>query len=90
VIARRGADLVLHGHEHISIAGRIAGRDGTLPVFGAACASRLHTLPERSAQYQVYGIGRATGGWRLEVETRSYDADRKAFCRKSRKEFEGR
>jgi 3',5'-cyclic AMP phosphodiesterase CpdA len=83
VIARRGADLVLHGHEHISISGQIAGRDGALPVFGAACASRLHAHPERSAQYQVYGIERNIGGWRLEVETRSYDADRGAFRRAS-------
>lgn len=90
VIARRGADLVLHGHEHISIAGRIAGRDGALPVFGVACASRLHAHPERRAQYQVYGIERTTGGWHLEVETRSYDADRRAFCRTSLKDFEGR
>jgi 3',5'-cyclic AMP phosphodiesterase CpdA len=88
VIARRGADLVLHGHEHISIAGKIAGRDGALPVFGAACASCLHTHPERSAQYQIYGIGRTSGGWRLEVETRSYDADRRAFCRTSLRAFE--
>ena len=90
VIARRGADLVLHGHEHISIAGRIAGRDGALPVFGAACASRLHAHPERGAQYQVYSIEGVTGGWRLEVETRSYDADRKAFCQTSLREFEER
>jgi 3',5'-cyclic AMP phosphodiesterase CpdA len=85
VIARRGADLVLHGHEHVSIAGQIAGKDGTLPVFGAACASRLHLHPERGAQYQVYGIDRAEGGWRLEVETRRYDAERKAFRRTSLK-----
>jgi 3',5'-cyclic AMP phosphodiesterase CpdA len=90
VIARRGADLVLHGHEHISIAGQIPGLDGPLPVFGAACASRLHAHPERAAQYQVYGIGRASGRWRLEVETRSYDADRKVFRRTSRKDFEAK
>jgi len=83
VIARRGADLVLHGHEHVSIAGRIAGRTGALPVFGAACASRLHAHAERSAQYRVYGIERAAGSWRLEIETRSYHSDTGDFRRTS-------
>ncbi|MGH6913636.1 MAG: metallophosphoesterase family protein, partial [Geminicoccales bacterium] len=81
VIARHGADLVLHGHEHVSLTGRIAGRQGDVPEFGAACASMLDHRPGRRAQYRIHGIERASGGFRLHVETRRFDAASGRFRR---------
>ena len=82
VIARRGADLVLHGHEHISIAGRIAGRDGALPVFGAACARAFTPIPSAapSTRSTASGARPAAGAWR----------SRRAATMRTGKPFAGR
>src|SRR5690606_28618542 len=44
VIARAGADLVLHGHNHRTSVGHLDGPDGPVPVVGATSAS-LHASP---------------------------------------------
>jgi 3',5'-cyclic AMP phosphodiesterase CpdA len=71
-IARRGADLILHGHEHVVSFAQIAGRDGPVPVFGMASASRLSPRAELTAQYNVYGIESSAGRWRIVTESRLF------------------
>jgi 3',5'-cyclic AMP phosphodiesterase CpdA len=39
VIAKAGAELILHGHDHRATTITIAGRDGLVPVAGAAAGS---------------------------------------------------
>ena len=34
IVARRGADLILHGHEHTPVSGLIESRQGAIPVLG--------------------------------------------------------
>ena len=67
MIGRAGADLILHGHNHIVSLAHMTGPDGDLvPVVGGASASaRLgnhHGLPARRPAYILYGIAPRPGG----------------------------
>ncbi len=60
VLARTGAELVLHGHDHADERATLDGPGGArIPVVGAGSASYAGA-PERRARYNVYEIeGRA-------------------------------
>jgi 3',5'-cyclic AMP phosphodiesterase CpdA len=72
IIETRGADLVLHGHEHVSSRGSLEGQDGPLPVIGVPSASSFDPRPERAAQYQIHAIEDSAQGWRLYSRTRRF------------------
>jgi 3',5'-cyclic AMP phosphodiesterase CpdA len=56
LLARTGAALVLHGHDHRDEAARLPGPGGsTIPVVGAGSASYAGG-PERRSRYNVYEI----------------------------------
>jgi 3',5'-cyclic AMP phosphodiesterase CpdA len=78
-VASRGADLILHGHEHVFSFGQIAGRDGPVPVFGTASASRSSASPELTAQYHVHEVAWSAGRWRTVVETRMFSMASESF-----------
>jgi 3',5'-cyclic AMP phosphodiesterase CpdA len=62
VLARAGAELVLHGHDHRDERATVPGPGGrAIPVVGAGSAS-YGGAPERRARYNVYEIeaGRIT------------------------------
>jgi 3',5'-cyclic AMP phosphodiesterase CpdA len=71
-IANRGADMILHGHEHVFSFGQIAGRDGPVPVFGIPSASRVSARAELTAQYYLYEIESTAGQWRTIAESRVF------------------
>lgn len=56
VIARRGAELILHGHEHRAVAGEIAGPDAPVPVHGISSATNLSRHEGRKAAFSIYRI----------------------------------
>jgi 3',5'-cyclic AMP phosphodiesterase CpdA len=62
VIARHGAELVLHGHNHAISVHRLPGRDGPTPVVGTASASAKPGAHYRSAAYNLYSIERSGEG----------------------------
>jgi 3',5'-cyclic AMP phosphodiesterase CpdA len=80
IIATRGAELVLHGHEHAPSRGSLNGQNGTLPALGVPSGSSLDARPERQAQYQIHTIVRAADGWRLHSEIRRYDSATSSFA----------
>jgi 3',5'-cyclic AMP phosphodiesterase CpdA len=84
-IARRGADLILHGHEHVFSFGQVAGLDSPVPVFGSSSASRFSVRPDLAAQYQVYEIERRAEGWRIVAESRTYALASESFVRSARR-----
>lgn len=84
-IAHRGADLILHGHEHVFSFGQLAGADDPVPVFGTPSASRFSAQPELMAQYQVYEIDGSAGGWRIVAESRVYSLASESFVRSARR-----
>ena len=79
IVACRGADLILHGHEHAPVNGMIEGRENRIPVLGATSGSSLDARPERSAQYQIYGIDRTAFGWVASGKARGYDRRSASF-----------
>jgi 3',5'-cyclic AMP phosphodiesterase CpdA len=84
-IAERGADLILHGHEHVFSFGQIAGRDGPVPVFGMPSASRSSARAGLAAEYQVYEMERIAGRWRILAESRTYSPTAESFVRGARR-----
>jgi 3',5'-cyclic AMP phosphodiesterase CpdA len=51
VLAREGADLVLHGHSHVISRKSLPGPDGPIPVLGICSASSIGRNPRRRSAY---------------------------------------
>ena len=75
VIARTGAELVLHGHDHRRNRSEIPGPRGGVPVCGVPSASSIPSHGRPGALYQLYGIARDGDGWRIELRGRACDAE---------------
>lgn len=62
VIARTGAELVLHGHEHLDLKHTLGGPGGAIvPVHGIPSGSYDREHPRRQARYRVYTIAERGG-----------------------------
>jgi 3',5'-cyclic AMP phosphodiesterase CpdA len=70
ILARRGAELVLHGHTHMSALSRLPTPQGSVPVVGVPSASARHSRSHDHSRYHLYRIQREGEGWRIEVEVR--------------------
>jgi 3',5'-cyclic AMP phosphodiesterase CpdA len=87
VMARCGAELILHGHTHRSALARVEGRGGAqIPVIGVASASAGRDFKGKGlAQYHLYRVtGSASDGWALETEVRAIGSDLDRFETTSR------
>lgn len=85
VLARAGAELVIHGHKHRRRVARLPGPEGEIPVVGVPSSSEVGSRPGRRAQYHIYTLrsldseaGSKTG-IRLDAEIRGYDVEREEF-----------
>jgi 3',5'-cyclic AMP phosphodiesterase CpdA len=81
LVAEHGAELVLHGHEHLDLESHLAGPGGEpVPVHGMRSASYAIASPTRTARYRVYSVrrdgGRRPRVWRSESFTWSPSARR--------------
>jgi len=56
VLARTGAELVLHGHAHSISRKSMAGPEGPIPVLGIGSASSIGRNPRRRAAYYLIDI----------------------------------
>jgi 3',5'-cyclic AMP phosphodiesterase CpdA len=81
VLAREGAELVLHGHKHSRRVNSVAGPVGEIPVIGVPSSSEVGSRPDRCAQYHLYTLcgDAARPGFRIEAEIRGYDPVSGAF-----------
>ncbi|MBW2498486.1 MAG: metallophosphoesterase [Deltaproteobacteria bacterium] len=81
VVARAGAELVLHGHKHRRRVASIEGPRSEVPVIGVPSASEVGSRPEKRARYDVYRVSADASerGFRIEAEERGYDARRGEF-----------
>jgi len=71
VLARRGAELVLHGHTHRASFERVAGPDGAIPVVGVPSSSARGARPGRRAAYHLYRVERDDSGFRIACRVRA-------------------
>jgi len=75
VLRRRGAELVLHGHDHVHALERLDGPNGPIPAVGVPSASAALPDSRRSAAYNLYRIEGDANGWRCTAVTRGFAAD---------------
>jgi 3',5'-cyclic AMP phosphodiesterase CpdA len=70
VVAKHGAELVIHGHNHRYSVARIKSPDGETPVVGVASASAVPGSPKHLAAYHLYSISRSKGRAVIEMRVR--------------------
>jgi 3',5'-cyclic AMP phosphodiesterase CpdA len=75
VIARHGAELILHGHDHRASVRRIAGPSGEVAVVGVPSASNPGSNAERGGAYNLYRIEGDPKAWRCSLETYGFAPD---------------
>ncbi|HEY8161436.1 MAG TPA: metallophosphoesterase [Methylocystis sp.] len=74
VVARHGAELVLHGHNHKPSVAYIRGPDGRTPVVGVASASARPGGHYPAAAYNLYAIERAGDELHIALRRRELNA----------------
>ena len=79
ILAKRGAELVLHGHAHRTTVEQLRTSTGMTPVIGVAPASALGKASGRGARYHLYHIGRHDRGWDMRISVRAYSAETGRF-----------
>jgi 3',5'-cyclic AMP phosphodiesterase CpdA len=72
ILAREGAELVLHGHSHSISRKSLPGPRGPIPVLGICSASSIGSNPRRRAAYYLIDID--IENRRLTLSTRQLDA----------------
>jgi 3',5'-cyclic AMP phosphodiesterase CpdA len=78
VIAAHGAELLLHGHDHLNMINRLDRPDGThVPAVGVPSASAKPGMDHDPAGYKLYRIDGAPGAWRCEMISRGMANDGK-------------
>jgi len=76
VLAEKGAELVLHGHDHRRSLIWLEGPRRTIPVVGVPSASALAPSGRAHAGgFNLFHISGKPGAWHCEVITRTYGAD---------------
>ena len=71
VIAAQGAELLLHGHDHLAMLNWLEGPGGTrVPAVGVPSASAAWGASRDAAAYNLYAIDGAPGAWRCEMTSR--------------------
>jgi len=79
LLARYGAELVLHGHSHKTDLSKLKTPDGHVAVIGVPSASAQGRTPQRRARYFTYHITPRTSGWHLRLAVRVYSPDENRF-----------
>ena len=79
VIARCGAELVLHGHSHAQTFSQLQTPTGTVPVIGVPSGSELNPRSERCAKYNLYLIKKNGDRWDLKMLVRGYSVESGKF-----------
>jgi 3',5'-cyclic AMP phosphodiesterase CpdA len=76
IIAAHGADLVIHGHDHLHMLNWLDGPNGSkVPAVGVPSASAKPGTDKDAAAYNLYRIDGAPGAWRCELISRGVTRD---------------
>jgi len=75
VLQQHGAELALHGHDHIHALVRLDGPSGTIPAIGVPSASAARDGDGDPAAYNLYRIDGTPGAWRCEAISRGLDVE---------------
>jgi 3',5'-cyclic AMP phosphodiesterase CpdA len=69
-VADVGAELIIHGHDHVHSLIWIGGRGVRVPVIGVPSASVSARAKKHAGAYNLYLIGGRPGAWTCEVVSR--------------------
>jgi 3',5'-cyclic AMP phosphodiesterase CpdA len=76
IIAAHGADLILHGHDHVHMINWLTGPNGRkVAAIGVPSASGVPGIAKDAAAYHLYRIDGSRGAWRCEVISRGLGPD---------------
>lgn len=75
VLRRHGAELVLHGHDHVHALNWLAGPQGRIAAVGVPSASAAADLADDPAAYNLYRFSGGPGAWRCELFSRGFRSD---------------
>ncbi len=70
IIARHGAELVIHGHNHRAMVAHMAGPAAQVPVVGVPSASAVPGSPDHRAAYHLFTVARDGAGWSVTARRR--------------------
>jgi 3',5'-cyclic AMP phosphodiesterase CpdA len=87
VLSRQGAELILHGHAHVSLTRELVAGDRRIPVLGVPSASDSGTHPQRAARYHLYRFARESGEWTLRLTVRVYSQRNERFLTAEEREI---
>src|SRR3712207_1369027 len=73
-VEKCGAELILHGHEHVRMMTAIKGGSGIVPVVGVPAGSGPATGGPRGGGYAIHEIAERGNCYELTVRHRGYDA----------------
>jgi len=79
ILARQGAELVLHGHTHRTTMQRLETPAGAAAVIGVPSASAMGGASGRGARYHLYYIRRDHRGWNIRIAVRAYSPEGEHF-----------
>jgi 3',5'-cyclic AMP phosphodiesterase CpdA len=83
VIAAHGADLLLHGHDHLHMINWLEGPKGTrVPAVGVPSASARPGTDKDPAAYNLYRIGGEPAAWQCELISRGLASSREVAQQK--------
>jgi 3',5'-cyclic AMP phosphodiesterase CpdA len=78
VIAAHGAELLLHGHDHLNMTNWLDGPESSkVPAIGVPSASAKPGMDHDAAGYNLYRIDGMPGAWRCEAVSRAIGKDDK-------------
>jgi 3',5'-cyclic AMP phosphodiesterase CpdA len=72
VLKQHGADLVLHGHDHLHSLHWLEGSTGRITVVGVPSSSEAPHGRDDPAAYNLYRIDGKAGAWSCEAITRGH------------------
>jgi len=75
VLERHGAELVIHGHDHVHSLIYLEGPQRPIPALGVPSASQVARAEHSSAGYSLYRIEGQAGAWRCEIVARELSRD---------------
>jgi 3',5'-cyclic AMP phosphodiesterase CpdA len=76
VIAAHGADLIIHGHDHVHMLNWLDGPNRSkVPAVGVPSASAAPGTTKDAAAYNLYRIDGSPGAWSCELVSRGIGAD---------------
>jgi 3',5'-cyclic AMP phosphodiesterase CpdA len=79
ILARQGAELILHGHAHRALTRELAAGGRKIPVIGVPSASEAGDRPRRNARYHLYSLAKSPGAWTLRISMRAWCPGNRKF-----------